>query len=229
MRLQGVAENGGFIFMNTVNRYAAVSVVLLIAVMVAGCAHKGPLLIDFMYQTAQAPAEETARPAIAISPFKDDRGKTESIVGKRFSGLNDQVNDLVVQGTVSDKVTAALKNALKSRGLSARNIAGWDLTEAGIPATGAKLIISGEIKTLWVESMVSFANTKVTAKVNLRIVVADADEKKIIRTINLSSTIENQAVAYSTGLVQNTISEALSTALNQLFNDDELRKRFGQS
>ena len=197
---------------------------LMAAALLQGCAHKGPILTDFAYQVPQAAVQETGRVAVGVGPFKDSRGKTDSVAGKRFGAMDDEVNDLVVQGTVSEKVTAALKAALKTHGLSVRDSAGWDLTEADIPANGTKIIMSGEIKTLWIEALSSFANTKVTAKVELRILVADTEQKKVIRTLNVNSTIERQAVAYSRGLVQNTLSEALSAALNQIFSDEELRK-----
>ncbi len=197
---------------------------LVATALLQGCAHKGPILTDFAYQVPQVAVQETGRVAVGVGPFKDSRGKTDSVAGKRFGAMDDEVNDLVVQGTVSEKVTAALKAALKTHGLSVRNSAGWDLTEAGIPPNGTKIIMSGEIKTLWIEALSSFANTKVTAKVELRILVADTEQKKVIRTLNVNSTIERQAVTYSKGLVQNTLSEALSAALNQIFSDEELRK-----
>ncbi len=203
------------------------SLALLIVSLMAflpGCVHKGPILMDFMYQAPKTPVEETGRITAGVSPFRDARGKTDSVVGRRFNAADDVVNDLVVQGTAAEKVAGALKSALRARGVSVRSAPGWDLTEAGMPGDGTKLLISGEIKTLWVEVLSAFANTKVNAKVELRIVVADRDNKKIIRTLNVSSAIERQAVAYSTGLVQNTLSEALTTALNQLFNDDEVKK-----
>lgn len=211
----------------TVMKKRTISFLLLVLVATAvsqGCAHKGPLLTDFTYQAPQTAVPEAGRPAVGISPFRDSRGKTDSVAGKRFSAIDDEVNDLVVQGTVSEKVTTALKAALKARGLSVKDSAGWDLTETGIPANGAKIIVGGEIKTLWIEALSSFANTKVTARVELRILVADTELKRVIRTLNVSSTIDRQAVAYSKGLVQNTLSEALSAALNQMFNDEELKK-----
>jgi hypothetical protein len=125
---------------------------------------------------------------------------------------------------VSEKATAALKASLKSHGIPVQKVTGWDLSEAGIPTSGTRLIIGGEIKTLWVEALSAFANTKITARVKLRILVADTEQKKIVRTLNVSSTIERQRVAYSTGVAQNTLSEALTAAVNQLFNDEEIKK-----
>ena len=211
--------------MKTHTRAAAALFITAMAIL-PGCAPKGPILLDVAYQVPKKHAAQAERTAIAVSPFKDERGKTDSVAGRRFSSLSDAVNDLVVQGTVSERVTAAIKSSLKSRGVAATNNSGWDLTEAGIPADGSKLVIGGAVKTLWVEALSGFASTKVTAKVELRIVVADVEQKKIIRTLNVGSTIERSEVLYSTGFVQNTISEAVTTALDQVFNDEELRRFF---
>jgi len=199
----------------------------LIAGLVSGCARKGPILVNFSYAQQQgSTVEQTPKAIVGISPFKDERGKPVSVAGKRFDSLNDSVNDLVVQGTVSEKLTKALDRALSARGIAWRDSAAWDLTEAGVPAEGATLVIGGEIKTLWVESLTAFANTKVTAKVELRIVAADPVQKKIVRVLNVNSMIERSRVNYTTTFVQETMTEALTAAINQLFQDEELQARF---
>jgi hypothetical protein len=191
----------------------------------SGCVHKGPILVGVSYKAPQGIAAEAPKVIVGVSPFKDDRGKSYSVAGKRFNALNDQVNDLVVQGTVSDKVTTVLKDALAARGLKVKDVDAWDLTDAGIPADGVKLVISGEIKTLWAEATSTFANTKLNTTVALRIVVGDTEQKKIIRVLNVNSMIERQNVAFSAGFAQSTISEAVSSAINQIFNDEELKNR----
>lgn len=199
-------------------------ITVLLAALLSGCAHRGPILLDFKYQ---APKETTAtapKATIGVTSFKDDRGKTTSVIGSRFLTLNNQTNDLVVQGTVSERVTAALKNALKARSMTAVDAASWDLSDAGIP-TGADLVIGGEIKSLWVEATSQLANTAVKADVQLRIVVADTAQKKIIRVLNVNSKLERQTVASSFPFVERTLSEALTTAIDQIFADEELKSK----
>ncbi len=200
-----------------------ISIAILLAALLPGCVHPGPILVDVSYQSSGNRGEES-KLVVGISPFKDERGKDASVAGKRFNALNDTVNDLVVQGTVSEKVTIALEDALKARGIAVDDVA-WNLTDANIPVGRADLVISGEVKTLWVESVSAFANTKVTAKVELRIVAADTAKKKIIRALNVSSSIEHKNVTYSTTAIDEAISEALSVAINQVFNDQELKDR----
>ncbi len=182
--------------------------------------------MDFKYQQPKSPAAAAAAVTVAVSPFKDERAKVESVVGKRFNELNELKTDLVVQGTVSTKVTTALKAALEARRIIAKDAAAWDLIEAGIAAPGADLLIGGEIKTLWVDATSQLANTTSKADVQLRIVVADMAQKKIIRILNVNSKIERQNIANTAAFIERALSEALTGAIDQIFADEELKNRF---
>ncbi len=205
-------------------RHIAVSV-FLATVVLPGCANKGPILTDFQYlPSAPAAGAKQAVTAI-IAPFKDSRGKVDCVVGKRSNSVNDQSNELVVQGTVAGKVSAALGKALAARGMAVSEAAGWDLSESDIGSGGADLLIGGEIKVLWIESVSQLANTVVTTDVQLRIVVADVAQKKIIRVLNVNSKVERQNVAFIASFVERTLSEALTGAIDQVFSDEEVKKR----
>ncbi len=201
-----------------------IGMAVLLAVFVAGCAHKGPVLIDFKYQlpsTLEAPKKVT----VGVSPFKDDRGKSDSVIGKRFLELSDQTSDLVVQGTAASKVSAALKNAMLAHAIGVQDAPAWNLTDTSVPAAGTDLVVSGEIKSLWVESTSKLANTVVKADVQLRVVVADTAQKKIIRILNLNSKLERQTAIASPLFVGKILSEALTAAIDQIFTDSELKSR----
>ena len=198
----------------------------LLAALLAGCAPKGPILTEFKYlQPKSSAAVAAATVTVAVSPFKDERAKVESVVGKRFNELNELTTDLVVQGTVSTKVTAGFKNALAARRITSTDAAAWDLTETGIAAPGAELQIGGEIKVLWVDATSQLANTTSKAEVQLRIVVADVAQKKIIRILNMNSKIERQNIANTAAYIERSLSEALTGAIDQLFVDEELKNR----
>jgi len=202
------------------------SVMLLLAALLAGCAPKGPILMDFKYQQPKPVALAASAVTVAVSPFKDERAKIESVVGRRFNELNELATDLVVQGTVSTKVTGALKNAFAARRITARDAAAWDLTDAGVAAPGVDLQVGGEIKALWVDATSQFANTTSKADVQLRIVVADVAQKKIIRVLNVNSKIERQNMANTAAFIERALSEALTNAIDQIFADEELKSRF---
>jgi hypothetical protein len=202
-----------------------IGVAVLLAALLSGCAQKGPVLLEnIRYQAPEGLAAGAPKLVVGVSPFKDDRGKTFSVLGKRT--IPDSVeNDLVVQGTVADLVTAGLKDALKARGITVKDAPAWDMDAESIKTTGIDILIGGEIKTLWVEDVSRPLNNKVNATVKLRVSAADVAEKKIIRTLVLDSKLERQDVAFSFELIEGAVSEALSSALNQLLNDEEFKKK----
>ncbi len=195
---------------------------VLLAVMLAGCAQPGPVLMqDILYQapTGTAPAPGTV--VVGVSPLKDVRGRSASVLGKRV--VSDEVqNDLVVQGTVSDLATRALKDALRSRGVVVKDAPSWDLASAPPRSEGAVLVIGGEIKELWADSSSRPLDVKTKATVQLRMSLADAAGAAAPRMLNLNSSVKRDDVVFSFEMVQDTLSEALTAALNQLLNDPEL-------
>ena len=208
-------------------RYPLVSIVFafVLAAFLAGCAQKGPVLLEnIKYQAPEGLAAGSPKLVVGVSPFKDDRGKTSSVLGKRT--IPDYIeNDLVVQGTVADLVATGLKDALKARGIMVKDAPEWDMNAESIKGSGIDILIGGEIKTFWVEAVSQPLNFKINAAVQLRVSAADVAEKKLIRTIVLNSKIERQEVASSFESVEGAVSEALSSALNQLLNDEEFKKR----
>jgi len=201
-------------------------VVLAVALLsLSACAEKGPVLLEGVkYQVPEGTVTDAANVVVGVSPFKDERGKTTSILGKRT--ISDSIeNDLVVQGTVADLVTAGLKDALKARGVTVKDAPAWDLSAETIKADGMNILIGGEIKTLWVDVVSQPLNVKTSAAVQLRVFAADGAEKKIFRTLVLNSKVERQDIAFSFDTTAGALSEALSSAMNQLLNDDEFKNK----
>ena len=191
----------------------------------SACAEKGPLLLSGVtYQAPEGVVGGASKVVVGVSPFKDERGKITSVLGKRTVG-GEVENDLVVQGTVADLVAAGLRDALKARGIGARVVPAGDLSAGDIKADGADIVIGGEIRSLWAEVISEPLNVKITAVVQLRVSAADAAEKKVFRTLVLNSKVERQEIAFSFDRVEGALSEALSGAIDQLMNDDEFKKK----
>ena len=199
--------------------------VLMAVVFATGCAEKGPVLLNIAYQAPAVKTVMASKIVVGVSPFRDGRNEPASVLGKRTIP-NGMQSDLVVQGTVAEVATIGLKEALTRRSIAVKDVAGWDLTAEGIPAGGTALVLGGEIKVLWLESTAAASafNTHLMASVQLKVVAGDTGEKKVIRTIDVSSKLD-QDVLYSHELLENMLSEALSSAIDQIFNDEELKKR----
>jgi uncharacterized lipoprotein YajG len=197
--------------------------VFIFSVFLSACAEKGPVLLTIGYEAPAEKAALTTTVSVGVSPFRDDRGEPASVLGKRTVPTGMQ-SDFVVRGTVAETATAILKKAFAVRGITVRDIAGWDLTAEGMTAAGADLLLGGEIKTLWLESKPSSMQTHMKASVQIKITIGDRLEKKIIRTIDVNSKID-QEILYSQDRLEAALSEALSSAVDQVFLDDELKKR----
>jgi len=211
--------------MNRATSIGAVLAAVMLAVVLTGCAQSGPVLLqDILYQAPTGTAPERAKVVVGVAPFKDIRGGSTSVLGKRT--ISDDVqNDLVVQGTVADLVTAALKDALRSRSITVKDAPAWDLSGTPPRTEGSDLVIGGEVKVLWVECLSRPLNVKTKATAQLRVSVADASGAAPARTVNLNSALEREDVVFSFDTVQATLSEALTAALNQLLADEEVKNR----
>lgn len=196
---------------------------MFILFFVAACAEKGPVLLAIGYQAPAEKAGMASKISIGVSPLRDDRGEPPTVLGKRTipSGMQ---NDLVVHGTVAETATVFLKDAFTARGIAVQDIASWDLTAEGMNAAGTDLLLGGEIKTLWLESKPSSMQTHLKASVQIKITVGDRLEKKIIRTIVVNSKLD-QELLYSQEKLESVLDEALSSAVDQIFQDDEVKKR----
>ncbi|OGW26707.1 MAG: hypothetical protein A2X56_10075 [Nitrospirae bacterium GWC2_57_13] len=195
---------------------------VLVLMTMAGCAQKGPVLLDVKFPAA-AEVAPAPKPVVGVSPFVDHRGVKSSVVGKKAIP-DGQENELVIQGNSSELVTKRLKDVLAARGITVKD-AVWDMTAEGIKAEGVDLLIGGEIKGLWVESVSRPFKTNITASVQLRVSLADAAEKKIVRTINLNSKQERENVLFSRAQVEDMLAEAVTAAVSQLLDDEEVKKK----
>jgi uncharacterized lipoprotein YajG len=196
---------------------------LPLLLILAGCAEKGPVLLTIGYQAPAERAGTASTISVGISPLRDKRGEPPSVLGKRTipSGMQ---SDYVVKGTVAETATAILKEAFTARGIAVKDIANWDLTADGMNDAGADLMLGGEIKTLWLESKPSSMLTQLKASVQIKLTVGSRLEKKILRTIDVNSKLD-QEVLYSQEQLESALAEALSSAVNQIFQDDEVKKR----
>jgi len=199
--------------------------IAVVMLLLTGCAEKGPVLLgNIKYQAPEKTVAGSPKTVVGVSPFKDLRGANASVLGKRTI-RNYIENDLVVQGTVADLVTGAFKDALRSRGFAVKDAPTWDMKTETIADDGFDVLIGGEIKTLWVEVTSEPLKVQERADVQLRVSAADPSGKTIFKTLNMNSKLERQDVAFSFDAVEGMLSEALSSAINQLLKDDEFKNK----
>lgn len=192
--------------------------------LLSGCAATGPVLLEVKYQAPEEKPANAKTVVVAVSPLRDLREAAPSVLGKRTISKYRE-NELVVQGTVAELATSALKDALRARGVTVQDAPAWDLAEASIPAVEAAVLVGGEIKALGVETISRPLNVRTKAVVQLRVSAADASLKSVFRTLNLGSSLEREDVVFTFSVVEETLSEALTAAIDQLMKDDDFRKK----
>ncbi len=189
----------------------------------AGCAHQGPIPLTLTYQPPATAAPAGApKTVVAIGVFRDGRGMPPQTLGRQRIPDGSE-NDYLLADTVADLVTAEVRTAFTARGFTVHQ-SGWDGAAGDIPA-GTGLLLAGTIEELRVDSTSAPFKTQVTAVVRVQIVAADAAQGKIVRKLTINSKIENTIWPFSPAKVADALSGALSSAIDQLFIDSVLQER----
>lgn len=189
----------------------------------AACAHEGPILVNMRYKPPAGLVSSVQKPVIGITPFQDVRTAAKSVVGRKANASGEKQNDLVVQGTVADTVTASFREAFQRRGFLVRDLAGTQATAAAAEAAGVDIVVGGEIKTLWVD-VVSRA-VRNNYKVDLQIGASLHNRGTgTTRNLNLNCSLDREDIRFTTDLVEGMLNEALSTAVDQLLGNEEFKK-----
>lgn len=200
-----------------------VTLTILLFAALTGCAEKGPVHLTNIEYLRPEGLPESSPKIVGLSPLKDSRNKPESLVGT--SGTYDQVvqNEVLVTGSVSNLVTSKLKEALKDRNIAVKEVP-WDLTIQGAKADGVGLLIGGEIKTLWLDSKYKALKSESKATVQMKVYFIDPSEK-VLHAIDISSSYENPTITFSVSELESALSQAISTAIDRIFDDKEMKKK----
>lgn len=211
--------------MKSCKNIAVVAAVLAMIVLSACATPKGPILVEAVYEAPEDVVAEKSKVVVGLSPFRDERAKKKSLAGERVTASGDFQNDLVVQGTVADMVTEELKKAFEARGITVKDVPAWDLNPENLKAEGVDIVVGGRIRTLWVKAATQTFKVNTQANVAFRIVAADAKEKNVIQTLNLSGMYGREDASFSVVNVDQALSVALSSTIDQFMNDAEIKKR----
>ncbi len=198
---------------------------LILSFGLSACATSGPVLIGALrYERPQGMGSVRPGLSVAVGVFNDQRGVAPSLIGKRILPSAGVENELVVGGSAADMVSSVMKQALSARGIEVKEALQWDLSLENIPDI-ADLFIWGEVKAMDVYAESRPLSVSYKADVQIRLMAADAKQKKLIRTLNLNSRLERQDIVFSFSTVEDMLTEALSSAIDQVFADQEINKR----
>jgi hypothetical protein len=198
---------------------------LLSSLVLAGaCAPKGPILLAASYRAPESVVSAPAKMVVGLSSFKDERQAAPSVVGQKLSSSSEKENELVIQGTVTDLVAKSFREAMAKRGVPVKTIRAWDLTDQGLPATDADIVIGGEIEKLWTEAVAGTLSVRYAVAVRISVSIADPAQKRVTRKLILNTSMERRDVSFSPERAGEMLSESLSSSVDQLLNNEDFKK-----
>ena len=201
-----------------------VCLLVVACMLVQACAAKGPILINASYRATQAAVVTAPKAVIGLSSFKDERQAAASVVGHKLTASSEKGNDLVIQGTVKDLVARSFRDALAKHGIPVKSVPAWDLTDEDIPVNEADVVLGGEIEKFWAEVVSGTLNAKYNVSVRIRVTLADAAERRITRKLILNTSMDRKDVTFSAERMGDMLSEALSSSIDQLLNNEDFKK-----
>jgi hypothetical protein len=201
-----------------------ISLLLVCLVALGACAPKGPILVAASYRAPESVVSAPAKMVVGLSTFKDVRQVAPSVVGQKLSLSSEKENDLVIQGSVTDLVAKSFREAMTKRGVPVKTVRAWDLTDKGLPATDADIVIGGEIEKLWTEAVTGTLNVKYAVAVRISVSVADPAQKRVTRKLVLNTSMERRDVSFSSERAGDMLSESLSSSVDQLLNNTDFQQ-----
>jgi len=165
---------------------------------------------------------------IGFSGIIDSRQReNKSLVGERinYSGAKDFLAPAGI--SVEDAVAGMVSEYFKRKGFQWKKVDKWNLSPDAIKDDWGDIVVGGEILELWndVTSKVMNNNHKVKAK--LKIVVANAKEKRILWTDTATTSLEMKEPLFHEESAEKIINEAASSCIENIFEDKAFKEIIG--
>ena len=165
---------------------------------------------------------------IGFSGIIDSRQReNKSLVGERinYSGSKDFLAPAGI--SVEDAVAGMVSEYFKIKGFQWKKVEKWNLSPDAIKEDWGDIVVGGEILELWndVTSKVMNNNHKVKAK--LKIVVANAKEKRILWTDTATTSLEMKEPLFHEESAEKIINEAASSCIENIFEDKAFKEIIG--
>ncbi|OGW48810.1 MAG: hypothetical protein A2Z50_06995 [Nitrospirae bacterium RBG_19FT_COMBO_42_15] len=165
---------------------------------------------------------------IGFSGIIDSRQRENKfLVGERinYSGAKDFLAPAGI--SVEDAVAAMISEYFKKKGFQWKKVEKWNLSPDAIKEDWGDIVVGGEILELWndVTSKVMNNNHKVKAK--LKIVVANAKEKRILWTDTATTSLEMKEPLFHEESAEKIINEAASSCIENIFEDKAFKEIIG--
>lgn len=198
---------------------------MMLAVLACARATYYSINLHYTPQKAVDAADSTQqRYIITVAGFNDERNTLDkSVIGKRIKSDGAEIKAVSQQMQPSYAVASAVKDFFYRHGYTVYGgTPDWDIKEKTIESQWGTLVVGGDIEELDIVCTSDFANVQYDAKVRLRIVFADVQHKKILYTRVLESSSSFRHVRFQEQKLEDEINNALSTAVEKIFEDNKL-------
>lgn len=206
---------------------------LALAAALAACASPGYYRLQVQYAPQQqllGADSALQQYLITVARFNDERAKTDAeSLGRRVKADGSERKAVSWQSTPGDVVAAAVKEAFFRNGYTVYGgMPDWDASERMIQTTWGSLVVGGYIDELEVVCATGFLSATYDTKVKLRVVLADAQHKKILYTRALESAASYHYFFFSRRRMEQELNTALSLAIEKMFADNRIEEVLGE-
>lgn len=192
--------------------------------LMSGCGGIKTIKPEYMSNFRATPLFDGSEHLITVNAFYDDRTNNVKI-GEGYNAYGGKLESWVTDNDPLLVVENAIVEQLKNSGFTVDRSKGWNYDPNAIPAqVKTRLIVGGKLKTFWVESRPNFWTITINSKVSFDFFLADTIKKKILYTGQFTGNAQSDHGYRAAGDMQNSISFALTQAINKTFQDETVRE-----
>ena len=165
------------------------------------------------------------RSNIGFSGIIDSRQmENKSLVGERinYSGSKDYLAPTGI--SVEDAVSGMAAEYFKKKGFQWKKVEKWNLSPETINEDWGDIVVGGEILELWNDVTSKFMNNNHKVKAKLKIVVANAKEKRILWSDTATTSLELKEPLFHEASAEKIINEAASSCIENIFEDKAFKE-----
>ncbi len=208
-------------------------VCLLAAGMSMSCAPVTLYSVDLKYKPAKLREGQAAgkKPVLEVAPFIDSRQIDDKlIIGAVVKDNGSRTRVVPKYAQPADAVTVMLKDYFSRAGYEV--FSAVQMTsgkQEAIVKKPGEILVGGEINELEVLCRDSIPLKKYTARVKLTVLLSDAKTKKVFYTVSAESRSSLEHYRFSEEKLGEQINDALSDAVEKLFEGNEIRRKIGEA
>lgn len=192
--------------------------------LLSGCSGIKTIKPEYMSNFHATPLFDGSEHLITVNAFYDDR-TTNDKIGEGYNSYGGKLESWVTDNDPLLVVENAIVEQLKNSGFTVVRSKGWNYDPNSIPAqVKTRLIVGGKLKTFWIESRPNFWTVTINSKVSFDLFLADTIDKKNLYIGQFAGNAQSDHGYRGTGDMQNSISLALTQAINKAFQDETVRE-----